>query len=414
MEQPLSINNTRLPVELLGDVFHRLVEDDDNEVADFKLDNILLVCKIWRDAALSFTDLWSGLYICLDRRLGQDEHYWLRYTKTRLKRAGPTQLLGIHFTFNYPNRWAYAPSMKGSSHFQQLIYTLTGPQGVTAARWRSFEYHAPSDGGSSIALRLFNFPTPHLRDLHVISVHLDSLFPYTPRLTNVTLSDCSPPCLPFIKTVKILDLLVGNRGRRPVFLYLCDASSVTEFKLTCWPDFIVAPHCVLQSLVEFKFTGRLAIQSLERFAAPNLRRLTLLVDSGSSYPAFAQCTGVNFERLEYFHFGWPHRIEDASIREYLDAAQILLKKLSQLQTLSFERNSIAELALKLLVDKDADLFPAPPREGHLSLMLDGASCPIGYGSSRRQSIDEFRQMADLDVEKSWVILYRKCKSSLDF
>ncbi|CAG7851804.1 SubName: Full=Uncharacterized protein {ECO:0000313/EMBL:CCA73197.1} [Serendipita indica DSM 11827] len=347
MEQPLSINNTRLPVELLGDIFHRLVEDDDNEVADSKLDNILLICgqsSIF--ASIADWDKTNIIGLDIQKRgsSGRDLHSSSAYTLLSI-----IPIADIH---------------------------LTGPQGVTAARWRSFEYHAPSDGEAAS--------------------HYDSS---TSRL--LTFGTSIPPCLPFIKTVKILDLLVGNRGRRPVFLYLCDASSVTEFKLTCWPDFIVAPHCVLQSLVEFKFTGRLAIQSLERFAAPNLRRLTLLVDSGSSYPAFAQCTGVNFERLEYFHFGWPHRIEDASIREYLDAAQILLKKLSQLQTLSFERNSIAELALKLLVDEDADLFPAPPREGHLSLMLDGASCPIGYGSSRRQSIDEFRQMADLDVEKSW-------------
>lgn len=79
MEQPLSINNTRLPVELLGDVFHRLVEDDDNEVADSKLDNILLSSIFASIADWDKTNI-IGLDIQKRGSSGRDLHSSSAYT----------------------------------------------------------------------------------------------------------------------------------------------------------------------------------------------------------------------------------------------------------------------------------------------------------------------------------------------
>lgn len=408
-------NNSRLPIELLGNIFRRFIEEDENDSVAYEPDDLLLVCKIWRDAALCFTDLWSNLDICLDRNKGHDELYWLRYTTTRIKRAGPLQLLDIQFRSRYPHSWAYTytPGHQGHSHFQKLLLALTGLDGETAAQWRSF-YFFIIESGTEIASRLFSFPMPALQKLDISFIILSSLFPHVPALTDLTLSNCHPTCLPHISNVESLSLHAGVQQSSIDLTPLSGAVSLTRLTLNCWLNFTFPPNCRLKSLVEFNFTGCMSAQTLEHFIAPNLRHLTLLVDSGVCYIHVAQAHGIPLDLLESFRFGWPYRIEDVTIQEYLAAAQTLLKKLPQLQKMSFENKFIAELALKMLVDADANLFPTPPGEGHLDLGLDGVSSPIGYGTRRRQSVDEFRRLADINPEESWEDLYTKFRTALEF
>ncbi|CCA71650.1 hypothetical protein PIIN_05586 [Serendipita indica DSM 11827] len=351
--------NNALPFEVLGVIFQNTASDDYCEYDEdpLALERLSVVCRTWRNAAISQPQLWARIRISPDHPNFSSHNFWIQYLQIRLYRAGWSQPLDIRFE---RMRGTAATPLPGHLDFPPRI---TGPTGEIATRWRSLTI---SFGffPNIVTHRLLSFRTPRLTHLKAYIHHMEgaTLLPQAPNLNSLE--------------------LFGQ---------------------------LQLPNGLYPSITTLKLVGVISKYALDRFAAPNLRELVLFARSSTDLRKVLRCEGIPLARLETLRLGSPAYIEDTSKFVYLDAISELLHACCDLQRLEFLDTLMAEMILKLLEREVDPVMVERPRYGPLQLEFRHIRAKLGYGFERHKNVDHIRKlMCITSTGTSWERLFQQC------
>ncbi|KAJ6455381.1 hypothetical protein C8R45DRAFT_1082443 [Mycena sanguinolenta] len=171
---------TKLPVELLAEIFHLTIRDDDRHVWDAL--GISQVCSYWRQIAHSTPRLWTGpMEVYLRQGRGSDgEQVYVDGLKTWLQRSAP---LSVPITL-----------LLGSGYYKNSNNRI--PDGIlsTAPRWRSLRLDVPDTTPLSFVRQLSEGQFDSLEELDLEPDYFTGFRPTTsisfivPRLRKLRMN----------------------------------------------------------------------------------------------------------------------------------------------------------------------------------------------------------------------------------
>ncbi|KAG8752231.1 hypothetical protein FRC14_007222 [Serendipita sp. 396] len=313
------IGNDRLPFDILSYLFQLYL---DQETILYPLETLLLVCKAWNEAAVTFRSLWGSYKIVTDE--GDDEDlkkFWLRRLPVRLRRSGLNTPLHIDFetkpNYRYP---AYrSPTTDIGTNIGRLFDILAGEKGHLCARWKSLRIVIGATFGQANIHSPHRFvflanPMPSLVSLHLVGLQVRShatFFRDLPSIESIAIHECQLPNLPdmsharrilldeiqvcregvkdrFINAPNVQDLcLSDNQGR--TYRLPQKFAALRTLSLLSWPQIqgiesILTP-CLETLIIDFLLTSLVEAAIL----LPALSRVRTLYLVGNKYsPQFGR------------------------------------------------------------------------------------------------------------------------------
>lgn len=391
-----------LPFDILYNVFSYCVEFDHPSMP---LEALLLVCKSWLDAAIGHNRLWSTFDISIT--LLQDITYWVSCIKRRLVRGSMQTLLDIEITRGVGG--SVQTSTEISSAWESLLNVLTGQSGEVSIRWRRFVIEpifiqVPTDP----LVRSLSFPTPKLEEFRIYGLKGDySILPDTRSLKIFDAVGLVIPQLPNLTNVTDLTLYAQpgqNFDEKAVSL----AVNVTTLTIRNWRRFkLAAMYSRLQSLYIESFISE---NSLTAFSSPNLNELILAAEVGSDYLHVVSCKGIDLGGLKSATIGWPYRIEDTTIAEYMEGVRRFLMAATNLERLELWHGSMAMIVFKLLTDQCASLYQSRV----LRIIVEEHEMELGIGGDRLSTVIQFGQTIGYTLDCSWGDIFSRLAGALEF
>ncbi|KAJ6455385.1 hypothetical protein C8R45DRAFT_592248 [Mycena sanguinolenta] len=157
---------TKLPVELVAEIFHLTIRGDDRHVWDAL--GISQVCSYWRQIAHSTPRLWTGpMEVYIRQGRGSDgEQAYVDGLKTWLQRSAP---LSVPITL-----------LLGSGYYKNNNNRI--PHGIlsTAPRWRSLRLDVPDTTPLSFVRQLSEGQFDSLEELDLEPDYFTGFRPTTP------------------------------------------------------------------------------------------------------------------------------------------------------------------------------------------------------------------------------------------
>lgn len=375
-----------LPFDILYNVFNYYAEFDHPSTP---LETLLLVCKSWLGAAISHQGLWSTFKIQIQRH--QDVKYWESCVKRRLARGSTHTLLDIDISRGIsrriPKDWTISYACNC------LLSTLTGPSGEVSLRWRRFVVgYTFMFVQTDLLVRSLSFPTPNLEEFGICGLRGDhAILPDTRSLKVFDAVGLAIPRLPDLTKVTNLTIYANRQeglDEKAVNLVV----NVTKMAIRNWARFkLAATYPRLQSL---SIEGTISEHCLVAFSAPNLNEIVLAVDRASAYLNVVSCKGIDLGRLSSATIGWPYRIEEDAVAEYVEGVRQFLMAAANLEKLNLWNHSIAIIVLKLLTDQCVSLYQS-------NVVLAGDEMELGRGESRLSSVAQFRERTGCNPDSSW-------------
>jgi hypothetical protein len=289
--------NAILPFDVLCHLFKYY-----EETSEAPLETLLLVCRLWNEAALKSHGIWSDIDIHIHD--GPTATFWSRVLPRRLSRSGAAS--PIYFDLRverlYVNRGNDDCKDCNCSEIIQaqlltILKAVVGPDGCLCPRWREIriDFTRSSIYGFPRDSNFFSHATPNLRRLRLTGIvyydtKYDATFlPSAPLLRYVCIHCSRIPSLP--STKDLLTLEVDDMGNyagddlKPCiknFSELSHAENVEALRLRIGirgsHKFNLAPR--LPYLKELSLGGIRAPKNIERVIIPNLKILSLDFNPG--------------------------------------------------------------------------------------------------------------------------------------
>ena len=163
-----------LPIEILQSMFEFFVADGGH------LEVLSLVSKRWRDAAVSYSKLWSYIHISRDawRRRFSETSLAKRVRKAVIESEGNN----LHVTVD-TRTWGDLPQRP----FNLALEECGGEESAEMWRWETLKL----DLGAWVPTKFLRYFTPQLRELTYRTTRIHDLsicFPYTAALSTLRLN----------------------------------------------------------------------------------------------------------------------------------------------------------------------------------------------------------------------------------
>lgn len=388
-----------LPHDVLCIIFQYYAKDDRPSEP---LEALLLVCKSWYNAALSHGILWSILGINIETP--EDVEYWTSCVKRRLARCSVDTLIDVEVDSTYTVKRIKTPVFFEACG--RLLIALAGDSGEIARRWRRF---APNDAFMFLPPRMMarclSFPTPNLQELELDYLRGDfTILPDTSSLETCYIRHLAISSFPNLSSVTNLTIDVDKPDEEALSL----AVNVVDLNIRNWTPFdLGGTYSRLETL---RIEGKLTSNCLKSFSAPKLHNLTLAVDRGCDYSRVVACSGIDMKMLKRVNIGWPYRIEDDTVEEYLCGVRHFLTAAINLEVLDLDCATIASLVLKLLTSDCEWLY-----QSHvLRITLEEEEMELGQGENRLASVNEFREKTGCMPDADWSDIYKRLAGALEF
>jgi hypothetical protein len=395
----MTVTAQSLPYDVLCIVFEYYAESDHPSEP---LEALLLVCRSWSNTALSHGILWSTFDIEIDAV--DDPAYWTSCVKRRLARCSVDTLIDVETQTSYAMKTTKSPLFHEAC--ERLLLALTGDSGEIARRWRRF---VPDNAfiflPPETLAHCLSFPTPNLENFGLDFLRGDfTILPDTSSLKTVYLRRLAISSLPDLSNVTDLRVDVDKLDEEA----LAFAVNLVSLNIRQWVPFKL--NGIYAQLETLEIEGMVTEECLESFVAPKLIDLRLAVDRGCDYSHVVACKGIDMKTLKRANIGWPYRIEDDTVAEYLDGVRHFLAAAVNLEVLVLEDTLIASLVLKLLTSDCEQLYQSHA----LRIVLEEEEMELGQGEDRLPSVNQLRGKTGALTDSDWRDIYEYLAPALQF
>jgi hypothetical protein len=341
MSSPPSINNTQLPLDVLGCIFYHYAG---KETIRYPLETLLLVCRFWNFAALAHRTLWNDIKIYIGH--SPTSKTWRKRLPLRLARAGPAiplfitlfNVLDLENRFEVPQcveddplysdyfcrnpfpassavHEAQCPCYNDARECAEFVLEcLAGTNGELCARWKEFHvdlgYGPEYDASRSLA-RALSYPAPLLTSLVIANIDLDKLEDQNltpliqmPQLQVLMVKDCYLLQVPNFRTLIEVELDGTNL---PNLGACSDLRSASQLQVLCLrhipADGVILPE-KLPNLNSIEIIGGKIPISLHSCQIPNLSIIALDFDDHNPILDILACPGINIRKLQKLSLIW--------------------------------------------------------------------------------------------------------------